>query len=125
MGVLALTGFSIWLGGAVGFKFGAQLLLESGPAVLAAVLLGTAVSVCLMLGPVLKWRKIPASEAAAAAVPLVLPGLFADAAFTLAFPLITGRPVAYAGSFAAVIIFGNAALLAYALWMQARATRAA
>ena len=44
-----------------------------------------------------------------------LPGLLGDVGYILAFPQITGLNPVTAGPYAALIIFGNAALLAYAL----------
>ena len=113
--IFALTGFVVWLVGAVMFRFGGHLLFESGSWVLLAASLGTAVSVCLLLNVTMAWRKAPAANAVLVAVVMALPGLFGDAAYSLAFHAITGLDQAAAGAFAALVIFGNAALLAFAI----------
>ena len=118
---LALLGFGIWLGGAVTFRFGGGLLFENGPWVLAASAVGIALTVCILLRSVMNWRKSPAAQAVTVAVAMALPGLFGDVAYTLAFAPITGLSPLTAGPYAAVLLFGNAALLAYALWIQQRA----
>ena len=46
---------------------------------------------------------------------MALPGLLGDVAYILAFHEITGLDPLTAGPYAALIIFGNAALLAFAL----------
>ena len=119
--IFAATGFAVWLVGAVMFRFGGHLLFESGPWVLLAAAISTAVSVCFLLSATMGWRKAPASSAVTVAVVMALPGLFGDAAYALAFHQITGLAQSAAGAFAALVIFGNAALLAYAL-VRARPT---
>ena len=121
LGVLALLGFGIWAGGAVTFRFGGGLLFENGPWVLLASAIGIAVTVCVLLRSVMNWRKSPSAEAVTVAVAMALPGLFGDVAYTLAFAPITGLSPVTAGPYAAIIIFGNACLLSYALWLQRRA----
>jgi hypothetical protein len=118
--IYALIGFGIWLSGAVMFRFGGAMLFENGPLVLLLSALGIALSVCLLLRAVMDWRKAPASQAVTVAVVMSLPGLFGDVGYVLAFSRITGLQPVTAGPFAAVVLFGNAALLAYAL---ARARR--
>jgi hypothetical protein len=118
--LLALVGFGVWLSGAVMFKFGGKFLFESGPLVLAISALGIAGSVCFLLKATMDWRKAAARDAVTVAVVMALPGLLGDIAYILAFPQITGLNAATAGPYAALIIFGNAALLAYAL-LRARA----
>jgi hypothetical protein len=125
LGVLALLGFGVWLGGAVTFRFGGGLLFENGPWVLLASAIGIAVTVCILLRSIMTWRKSPDAEAVTVAVAMALPGLFGDVAYTLAFAPITGLQPVTAGPYAAVIIFGNACLLAYALMIQRRAKAAA
>jgi hypothetical protein len=117
MTTLALLGFGIWLSGAVMFRLGGALMFETGPWVLAASGAGIALSVCLLLSSIMGWRKVPAAQAVTAAVVMTLPGLFGDVAYILAFHEITGLSPATAGLYAAVVIFGTAALMAYALWL--------
>ena len=49
---------------------------------------------------------------------MTLPGLLGDVAYILNFSRITGLRPTTAGPFAAVLIFGTAVLLAYALVRQ-------
>lgn len=113
--LLALLGFGIWLSGAVMFRFGGALMFESGPAILAASGVGIALSVCLLLKTTMDWRKIALSQSVQVAVVMTLPGLFGDVAYVLAFNRITGLKPETAGPYAAVVIFGTAALYLYAL----------
>jgi hypothetical protein len=112
----AAIGFGVWLSGAVLFRFSGALLFENGPIVLAAAALGIAASVCFLLKATMDWRKASAKDAVTIAVIMALPGLLGDVAYILAFHQITGLAPATAGPYSALIIFGNAALLAYALW---------
>ena len=114
--ILAVVGFGVWLSGAVMFKFGGKLLFESGPLVLAASAVGIAGSVCFLLKAIMDWRKAAAKDAVTVAVIMALPGLLGDVAYILAFPQITGLSPVTAGPYAALIIFGNAVLLGYALF---------
>ena len=113
--IFAALGFGVWLSGAVMFRFGGALLFENGPWVLLAVALGVAASVCFLLKATMDWRKAAAADAVTVAVGMALPGLFGDVAYVLAFPQLTGLQPLTAVPYAAVIIFGNAVLLAYAL----------
>ena len=115
MTTLSLLGFGIWLSGAVMFRFGGGLMFENGPWVLALSGAGIALSVCILLASIMGWRKTPSSQAVTVAVVMSLPGLFGDVAYILGFHAITGLQPATAGPYAAVVIFGTAALLAYAL----------
>jgi hypothetical protein len=121
MGILAATGFAIWLSGAVMFRFGGALLFENGPAILLISGAAIALSVCGLLSAVMGWRKQPASRAVEVAVAMAIPGLFADAAYVAWFAPLTGMHPETAGPFAAVILFGNAALLAWATIIASRA----
>jgi len=121
MTILGLIGFGIWLSGAVTFRFGGAMLFQNGPWVLTASALGIALSVCLLLRAIMDWRKAPAGQSVTVAVVMTLPGLFGDVGYVLGFHRITGLAQATAGAYAAVVIFGTAALLAYALVRQARA----
>ncbi len=120
MTILALLGFGIWLSGAVTFRFGGAMMFENGLGVLALTAVGIAASICLLLKSVMDWRKAPASQSVTVAVVMTLPGLFGDVAYILNFQAITGLPPVTAGPYAAVILFGTAVLMAYALW-RARA----
>lgn len=115
-------GFLVWLSGAVLFRLGGALMFERGPWVLLAAAVGIALSVCFLLKATMDWRKAPAAEAVTIAVVMALPGLFGDVAYVLAFAPITGLQPVTAGPYAALIIFGNACLLAYAL-VRARQAR--
>jgi len=114
--ILALVGFGVWLSGAVMFKLGGKFLFENGPLVLALAALSIAGSVCFLLKATMDWRKARLQDAVTIAVVMALPGLLGDVVYVLAFPQITGLSAATAGPYAALIIFGNAALLAYALF---------
>ena len=120
----ALVGFGVWLSGAVMFRLGGKLLFESGPWVLLASAIGIALSVCFLLKATMDWRKAARADAVTIAVVMGLPGLLGDVVYVLWFPQITGLSPLTAGPYAALIIFGNAALLGYALF-RARATHAA
>lgn len=115
--ILGLLGFSVWLNGAVMFRFGGALMFESGPLALALSGLAIGLSVCVLLRSIMSWRKVAAADAVTAAVILILPGLFGDVAYVLNFSAITGLQTTTAGPFAAVLVFGTAVLLAYALWL--------
>lgn len=114
-GILALVGFGVWLSGAVMFRFGGALLFENGPIVLAAAALAIAASVCLLLKATMDWRKLSPAQSVHVAVVMALPGLLGDVGYVLAFPQITGLRPETAAPFAAAVLFGNAALLGYAL----------
>ncbi len=113
--LLALIGLAVWLSGAVMFRLGGRFMLESGFAILAVSGVGVAFSVCFLLRAVLDWRGVAPNQAVRAAVVMILPGLFADVAYILAFTPLSGLAPASAGPYAAVILFGNAAVLTYAL----------
>lgn len=115
--ILGLLGFGVWLNGAVMFRFGGAMMFESGPPALVISGLAIALAVCLLLRSIMSWRKVPANQAVTAAVILIVPGLFGDVAYISAFNAITGLQPATAGPFAAVLIFGTAVLLAYALFV--------
>ena len=119
--ILALVGFGVWLSGAVTFRFGGAFLFESGPLVLALAAISVAASVCFLLKATMDWRKLAAADAVTVAVIMALPGLLGDVAYILAFPQVTGLAAATAGPYAALIIFGNAALLGFALFRARRA----
>ncbi len=115
MGIFALLGFGVWLSGAVMFRLGGHLMFESGVWAIAISAVAIAASVCLLLNATMAWRGANAAQAVTVAVVMALPGLFGDAVYILAFPIVTGlRPLTVA-PYAAVIVFGNAALLAFAL----------
>ena len=113
--LLALIGFVIWLSGAVGFRFAGALMFESGLPMLLLSAGSVAVSVCLLLNAVMAWRKAARAQALTIAVVMTLPGLFGDVAYILNFSGLTGLRAATAGPFAAVLIFGTAVLLGFAL----------
>jgi hypothetical protein len=113
--IFALLGLGVWLSGAVTFRFGGHLMFESGPVATVVSALVIALSVCLMLNTVMGWRRATAEQAVTVAVIMALPGLFGDVAYIWAFPALTGLRPLTAATFAAVVIFGNAALLAFAL----------
>ncbi len=115
MGLFALLGLGVWLQGAVMFRLGGRVMFESGPWVLLLSGAGIALSVCVLLRTVMTWRKALASQSVLVAVIMALPGLFGDVAYISAFHWFTGLNATTAAPFAAMIIFGNAVLLAYAL----------
>jgi hypothetical protein len=121
LGLLSLIGFGIWLSGAVTFRFGGALMFESGPLAVAISAVAIAVTVCLLLRSMMDWRKAPIAQSVPVAVVMTLPGLFGDVVYILNFHTLTGLKPETAGAYAAVVIFGTAALYLYALWRAARA----
>jgi ABC-type transport system involved in cytochrome bd biosynthesis fused ATPase/permease subunit len=119
--VYALVGLSAWLNGAIAFHLGGRILFENGPIVTALVAAVIALLVCLVFRATFAWRKGRASDAVTVAVIMALPGLFGETARQMVFPWATGLPAAEAPTFAAVIFFGNAVLLTYALIVGRRA----
>lgn len=122
LAIFALLGFGVWLSGALTFRFGGHLMFESGPVATVISALVIALSVCLMLNATMGWRGATADQAVTIAVVMALPGLFGDVAYIWAFPALTGLQPLTAATFAAVVIFGNAALLAFAIVKSRRAT---
>ncbi len=119
--ILALIGLGVWLWGAVMFRFGGALMFQSGVWILLASGAGIALSVCLLLRATMQWRKAPPAQSLTAAVVMALPGLFGDVGYIPAFAPLTGLNAATAPAFAALLIFGNATLLAYGLFRSERA----
>jgi hypothetical protein len=103
--IYAVAGLAIWLNGAVSFRLGGRILFDNGPLV----------TVIVAFRATMAWRKGRASDAVTIAVLMALPGLFGETARQIVFPWATGLPVTHAPAFAAVIVFGNAVLLSYAL----------
>ena len=97
------------------FRLGAHFMFESGWPIFALCAVGVAFSVCLLLRTTMVWRKASPADAVTIAVTMALPGLIGDVIYILAFSAITGLRPEVARSYAALIIFGNAALLGYAL----------
>ncbi len=118
--IYAAVGLSVWLNGAVTFRLGGRFLFESGPLVSVIFGLAIAAAVCAVFRATFSWRKGRPSDAVTVAVVMALPGLFGEAARQLAFTWATGLPVEIAPTFDAVIFFGNAVLLAYALVVARR-----
>jgi hypothetical protein len=119
--IFALIGLGVWLWGAVMFRLGGALMFQSGPLILLASGASIALSVCLLLRATMQWRKAPPAQSLTAAVVMALPGLFGDVAYIPSFTRLTGLHAAIAPAFAALLIFGNASLLAYGLVRSARA----
>jgi len=119
--IYAAAGFSVWLNGAVTFRLGGRFLFESGPWVTVLVAVVIAALVCLIFRTAMVWRKAPASQAVTVAVLMALPGLFGEAARQLVFGWATGLPASAQPAFAAVMLFGNAVLLTYAVVRARRA----
>jgi len=117
--IYAAAGFSVWLNGAVTFRLGGRFLFESGPWVTVLVAVVIAALVCLIFRTAMVWRKAPASQAVTVA--MALPGLFGEAARQLVFGWATGLPASAQPAFAAVMLFGNAVLLTYAVVRARRA----
>jgi hypothetical protein len=115
LALLALTGFGIWLSGAVTIRFAGALMFESGPAILAVTAVAMAATVCLLLNMIMGWRKAPRSQAVPVAVALITPGMFGEVAYILNFTAFSGLRPETAGAYAVVMIFATAVLLAYAL----------
>ncbi len=86
----------------------------------ALVGLGIAILVCVVFRATFAWRKARACDAVAVAVVMALPGLFGETVRQMVFSWATGLPTADAPAFAAVIVFGNAVLLSYAVLLARR-----
>lgn len=114
--IYAAIGFSVWLNGALTFRLGGRAMFENGPWVSLLAAFAIAVAVCLIYRSTMRWRKTARTQAVPVAVLMLLPGLFGEAARQLAFSWATGLKPGSQPVFAATILFGNAALLAYALW---------
>jgi len=113
--ILGALGFGIWLNGAVMYRFGGAMMFESGPLALLISALAIGLAVCLLLKSVMGWRKISEDQAVTVATIMILPGLFGDVVYILNFSALSGLRPETAGPFAAVLLFGTAALMAYAL----------
>jgi len=113
--IYAAAGLGAWLNGAVTFRLGGRMLFENGPLVSIVSALAIALAVCLVLRLAMAWRKAPNAQAVTIAVIMALPGLFGETARQIVFPWATGLRVDTAPTFDAVIFFGNAVLLTYAL----------
>jgi hypothetical protein len=118
--LLALLGFSVWLSGALEFRYVGPFLFERGPWIAALSAVFIAVAVCLIFRTAMGWFKAPRREAVRVAVLMGLPGLFGEAARQLVFGWATGLQPQTQPLFAATLFFGNAALLAFALWTARR-----
>ncbi|MEO8927761.1 MAG: DUF5367 family protein [Caulobacteraceae bacterium] len=108
------------MNGAVTFRLGGRVLFENGPLIVLLVALVIAVLVCLAFRLAMNWRKTEPSRAVTAAVVMALPGLFGETARQVVFRQATGLRVKDAPAFAAVIFFGNAVLLTYAVVLARR-----
>jgi hypothetical protein len=118
--IYLIGGLGVWLNGAVSFRLGGRILFENGPWVTALVGVVVAALVCGVLQFTMGWRKAKAADAVTVAVLMALPGLFGETARQTVFPWATGLRPDEAAQFAAVIFFGNAVLLSFAL-IKARA----
>ena len=118
--IYVVAGLSIWLHGAVAFRLGGRVLFENWPAVVILVAVAVAGLVCLTFRATMAWRKGRASDAVTIAVLMALPGLFGETARQIVFPWATGLRATDAPAFAAVIFFGNAVLLTYAVVVARR-----
>ena len=112
--IYVVSGLAIWLNGAISFRLGGRILFDNGSVVTVLVAIAVAVLVCVAFRATMAWRKGKASDAVTIAVLMALPGLFGEVARQIVFTWATGLPVTRAPAFAAVIVFGNAALLTYA-----------
>jgi hypothetical protein len=119
--IYAIAGLGVWLNGALAFRMGGRVLFESGPWITALVAVVIAALVCLTLRATMGWRKARDSDAVTIAVIMALPGLFGEAGRQLVFTWATGLRADAAATFDAVIFFGNAALMSYALFKARRA----
>jgi hypothetical protein len=115
-----LVGLSAWVNGAIGFRLGGRILFQNGPFVVVCVAIVIAVLVCAVFQGTFSWRKGARSDAVTVAVIMALPGLFGETARQGVFTVATGLPASNAPAFAAVIFFGNAVLLTYAVVMSRR-----
>ena len=119
--IYGIAGLGVWLNGAVSFRLGGRILFENGPAVIVIVTLVVAALVCGAFQLAMNWRKAKAADAVTIAVFMALPGLFGEAARQVVFPWATGLKLSDAPAFDAVIFFGNAVLLTYAVVKARRA----
>jgi hypothetical protein len=113
-------GFAVWLSGALEFRYAGEFLFERGPWIAALSAIVIAISVCLIFRTTLRWRRLPRGQAVTLAVVMGLPGLFGEAVRQLLFVWATGLKPEIQPVFAATLFFGNAALLACALWTAQR-----
>jgi hypothetical protein len=123
--IYPLVGLGAWLNGAIGFRLGGRALFESGALVTALVAFVIAVLVCAVFRGTMAWRKADPSQAVTIAVAMALPGLFAETARQCVFTTATGLSPDAAPGFSAVIFFGNAVLLTYALIVASADRRSA
>jgi len=114
--IYAAIGLSVWLNGAITFRLLGRALFESGPSILVLVAIAIALAICSIYRGSMRWRKTDVTQAVAVAVVMVLPGLFGEVARQLAFSWATGLKPGSQPAFVATILFGNAVLLAYAMW---------
>jgi hypothetical protein len=114
-------GFSVWLSGALEFRFGGRALFESGPLISVLSALFVAAAVCWIFRTTMRWGKARESQAVTVAVVMALPGLFGEAGRQLLFTWATGLQAKTEPAFAATLFFGNAVLLVYAVIRQQRA----
>ena len=119
--IYAAAGLAIWLHGAIAFRLGGRMLFGHGPLIIGLVGGAIAVLVCMAFRFTMAWRKGNPKDAVSIAVIMALPGLFGETARQIVFPWATGLPVGIASAFAAVIFFGNAVLLTYAVVISRRA----
>jgi hypothetical protein len=115
-----LVGLSAWVNGAIGFRLGGRVLFQNGPFVVVCVAIVIAALVCGVFQATFAWRKAERSDAVTVAVIMALPGLFGETARQLVFQAATGLPAGDGPAFAAVIFFGNAVLLTYAVLIARR-----
>lgn len=121
--IYAGVGAGVWLNGALTFRLGGPFLFEGGRAMTIAVAAFIAAAVCLIFRSTMRWRGTQESEALVVAVVMLLPGLFGEAARQSFFTWATGLEVGAAPSFSAIMFFGNAVLISYALMRHLRSRR--
>jgi hypothetical protein len=107
----------------VEFRFFGHALFESGAVITILSAAFIAVAVCLIFRSTMRWRKTAETQAVTVAVVMALPGLFGETARQMLFGWATGLRLETEPVFVATILFGNAALLTYALVRQRLASR--
>ncbi|HEX2593001.1 MAG TPA: DUF5367 family protein [Rhizomicrobium sp.] len=116
--IYAAAGFAVWLFGALEFRWLGGAMFENGALITALAAASIALSVCLLYRSAMRWRGTAMDQAVTVAVVMALPGLFGEAARQLVFGWATGLKPETEPAFVATIIFGNAVLLAYAVFRQ-------
>jgi hypothetical protein len=119
--IYASIGLGVWINGAITFRLGSSWLFENGPFVTGSVTIFIALAVCTIFRSAMRWRGTRQTEALTVAVSMLLPGLFCESVRQSMFSWATGLLISTAPRFSAIMFFGNAVLITYALIIERRA----